>query len=104
MKSAQKKQLGNYQKHLIESLKDSDEATAYLNAALEDDDPQSFLVALKKIVEANGISRTARLSGLNRVSLYKMLSKKGNPSMTSLYAVLRALGLALRIDHSPEAA
>jgi probable addiction module antidote protein len=104
MKSKTKRRLGDYHQYLIESLKDSKEAEAYLNAALEEDDPESFLIALKNVVEANGVSKTARLARLNRVSLYKMLSKKGNPSMSSLYSVLRALGLSLRIEKTSEAA
>ena len=40
--------------------------------------------------------RAARLAGLNRESLYRQLSRRGNPSLVSLNAVLSALGLKLR--------
>ncbi|MCI0382310.1 MAG: hypothetical protein L0207_04590 [Chlamydiae bacterium] len=42
----------NYKKHLLEQLQDPEEATAYLNAALHDDDPHVFLLALRDIAEA----------------------------------------------------
>lgn len=97
MKRKLKKHFGDYHRHLIRSLKNAKEARAYLNAALEDDDPESFLTALHNVVEAHGITKTAKMAGLNRVSLYKMLSKSGNPSLSSLYVLLRALGLGLRV-------
>lgn len=103
-KREMKKSWGDYHEYLIKSLKDAREAKAYLNASLEEDDPESFLMALRNVVEANGVTKTAKLAKVNRVSLYKMFSKSGNPSISSLSAVLRALGLSLRIDSSREAA
>lgn len=100
-----RKYLGDYHQYLIERLrKDIEESRLYLNTALEDGDPEDFLVALKNVTEAHGITKTARLAGLNRVSLYKMLSKKGNPSIFSLAAILKALGFEFRIEHSHRAA
>jgi probable addiction module antidote protein len=99
-----KKYFGDYHRYLIQSLKNPKEARAYLNATLEDEDPGSFLVALRNVVEAHGVSKTARLAGLNRVSLYKMFSKRGNPGISSLYVVLHALGFSLRVDSTPKAA
>jgi len=42
------------------------------------------------------LTRAARLAGLNREGLYRQLSRRGNPSLASLNAVLSALGLKLR--------
>ena len=44
----------NYQEELIEDLKDPSEAANYLNAALEDADPEVFLLALRDVAEAHG--------------------------------------------------
>jgi probable addiction module antidote protein len=89
----------SYRESLLESLKDPDEATQYLNACLEDGDVRVFLLALRDVAEARGgiraLSRTARL---NRESLYRMLSKSGNPSLDSLSAVLNACGLRLAVQ------
>jgi DNA-binding phage protein len=60
----------DYQKDLIQDLKDPKEAVAYLNAALESDDPKAFLLALRNVAEAQGsITKIARACRLNRVSV-----------------------------------
>ena len=90
----------SYQEELIESLKDPIEAAEYLNAALEDGDPEVFLLALRDVVGARGGGMTslAEKTKLNRESLYRMLSKKGNPELRSLGALLDALGLRLAVE------
>ena len=94
-----KKKSTNYHKDLIESLKDTEEAVGYLSAALEESDmPEVFLVALRNVAEAPGISQLARDTHLHRENLYKMLSKNGNPEFESLYAILSALGLNLSVE------
>ena len=88
-----------YQESLLESLRNPDEAAEYLNACLQDEDARVFLLALRDVAEAHGgvrvLSRTAQL---NRESLYRMLSKAGNPSLDSLAAVLNACGLRLAVQ------
>lgn len=87
-----------YQPNLIESLKDAREAEAYLNAALEEDDPELFLLALRNVAEAQGgVAQLADKTKLNRESLYRMLSKRGNPEFRSLDALLHALGFRLAV-------
>ena len=39
---------------LFEQLKDAEFAAEFLNAASEDDDPKTYLTALRKVVEARG--------------------------------------------------
>jgi hypothetical protein len=48
-----------YQPDLIESLRDAGEAEEYLNAALEEDDPELFLLALRNVAEAQGAWRSS---------------------------------------------
>ncbi|MBI4042752.1 MAG: putative addiction module antidote protein [Deltaproteobacteria bacterium] len=89
----------DYQEYLIESLKDPKEAAAYLNAALEEEDmPELFLLSLRNVADAHGVQWLAEETHLNRENLYRMLSKKGNPVLSSLYEVLGALGLKLAIE------
>lgn len=79
-KKMKKTRFIDYQERLIESLKDSKEAMAYLNAALADEDPRIFLLALKNVVEAQcKMTDVAKETKLNRENLYRMLSKKGQP-------------------------
>ena len=87
-----------YQTDLIESLRDTREAEEYLNAALEEDDPKLFLRALRNVAEAQGgVASLAEKTKLNRESLYRMLSARGNPEFRSLDALLHALGFRLAV-------
>ena len=88
----------SYEDYLIDSLKDRRLAEAYLKAALEDKDPRVFLLALRNVAQARGMSKVAAKSKLNRESLYKMLSKRGNPSLQSLGALLGSLGFRLTVE------
>ena len=95
-----------YQDYLIKALADPLEAAGYLNAALEDGDKELFLLALRNVAEARlgGMSKLAAASGLNRESLYRMLSGKGNPELKSLDRLLHALGLKLAVEADSDAA
>jgi len=89
----------SYREDLLESLRNPDEAAAYLNACLEDEDVRVFLLALRDVADARGGIRTlSRETHLNRESLYRMLSRAGNPSLGSLAAVLSACGLRLAVQ------
>ena len=93
----------SYQDNLIESLKDPTEAAEYLNAALEDGETEVFLLALRDVVDSyGGIGKLAASTSLNRESLYRMLSTKGNPEFFSLSTVLDAVGFRLAVE--PKAA
>lgn len=87
----------SYKEGLLESLKDTLEAAAYLNAALEDGDQEVFLLALRDVTEARGMTDVARDAKLNRENLYRMLSAQGNPQLSSLNTLLRSLGLRLTV-------
>ena len=91
-----------YRESLLESLRKPDEAAEYLNACLEDGDARVFLLALRDVAEAQGgVRDLSRATHLNRESLYRMLSKSGNPSLGSLTAVLNACGLRLAVQSAP---
>ena len=88
----------SFQENLIKDLKDPKFAAAYLNVVLEEGDKKHFLLALRNVLEAQGgMSFMARRTKINRVSLYKMLSEKGNPELGSILLLLRALGVKLQI-------
>ena len=69
---------------------------AYLEAAFEDGDPAVVAAALGDIARAAGMSAVAREAKLGRESLYKALSKDGNPELATVLKVVAALGLRLR--------
>jgi probable addiction module antidote protein len=79
--------------------KDPDFATEYLKAALEDtDDPHVLLIALRHVAQARGIATVAKAAGVERESLYRALSANGNPRLSTLYAVAKAVGLKLTLE------
>jgi len=87
----------DYRESLLEDLQDPHEAAAYLTAALEEEDSAVFLLALRNVADAKGMSTVAAKAQLNRESLYRMLSERGNPQLDSLIALLETLELRLAI-------
>lgn len=84
--------------HLHAWLKDPANAAAYVEAALEEGDPAALLQALRNVAEARGgVARIAAKTGLNREALYRTLSRRGNPQLKSLSAILGASGLRLAV-------
>lgn len=86
-----------YKDDLIADLKDPGTAVGYLNAILLDGDEEALLIGLRDVAEAHGLSKIARHARLNRENLYKILSKKGNPTIYSLINILDAIGLRLAV-------
>ncbi len=75
---------------------DSEEAiVAYVDAALEDGDPALIAAALGDVARSRGMSQVSRETGLSRESLYKALSADGNPELSTVIRVMKALGLRL---------
>ena len=93
-----KKITERYEDNLKKDLLDPVEAAEYLNAALEDGSQEVFLMALKDIANAKGISEIARQTKLNRENLYRILSAQGNPKLKSLNSVLQSVGLRLSVE------
>ena len=83
---------------LLEQLKDAQFAAEFLNAASEDDDPKTYLTALRKVVDARGgMATVADKAELSRETLYRTLSVRGNPTIKTLTAVLKATGLKFSV-------
>lgn len=77
---------------------DSKEAiNAYMEEALETDDPAFIAMALGTIARARGMSRIAKKAGLSRESLYKALGTGGNPEFGTVIRVMQALDLKFSI-------
>jgi probable addiction module antidote protein len=68
----------------------------YLNAALEDENPDVFLKAIADIAKARGMSKLAKDTGLGRESLYKALAPGAKPRYDTVLKLIRALGVDLR--------
>lgn len=79
-------------------LDNEETVAAYLTAALEDPDPDAFLVAVKTVARARGMTQLAKDSGLGRESLYKALSPGAKPRYETVMKVVRALGVNLHAE------
>ena len=76
---------------------DSPKAVAsYLEAAFEDGEPALIAAALGDVARAQGMTQLARQAGVTREALYKALSPSGDPRLSTLLGVMKALGLRIR--------
>ncbi len=86
-----------YEDFLQEELREPELAAAYLTAALEGSQ-EEFLLALRSVADAHGgLVAVAEATQLNRQTLYRTLSRQGNPTLATLQGVLRAVGLTLAV-------
>jgi probable addiction module antidote protein len=77
---------------------DSEEAIiAYLKVAFEEGDADDIRAALNAVARARGMTGLAKETGVAREALYKALGKEGNPTLDTLLAVMRALGVKLSV-------
>src|SRR5271155_553037 len=77
---------------LNKRLRDPTHAAAYLNAA-EKEGRDVFRLALRDVVKAHKVSKIASAAKVNRVSLYRSLSARGNPSDSTVKEILYAIGI-----------
>ncbi len=82
-----------------EHLRTSEEMAAYLDASiLESEGDAAFVAkALGDIARAKGMASLAQETGLGRESLYKALSAEGNPQLSTVLKVAKALGLEFSV-------
>lgn len=83
----------SYRERLLEDLQDPQEAASYINAAIEDGAPEMLLLALRDVAEARKMSEVAKGIGVSREAIYRILSEKGNPRLSSLWNLFPTLGL-----------
>lgn len=94
--------VSHHEREVAELAADRDLAVEYLKAAMESlDTPEqraAGLLALRTVAEAyGGLALVAAEAGISRESLYRALSPKGNPTLKTLVAVLKTLGLRLSV-------
>lgn len=94
---------------IVELLREDPEfANEYLATALDEaNEPggrEALLAALRQVAQAQGMEQVAARAGMQRESLYRALSPKGNPTIKTLLAVLGAAGLKLEVKRDLQAA
>ena len=77
---------------------DTEEVIAeYLTAALENPDPDVFLMAVRDVAKARGVTAVAAKAGVGRESLYKTLRPGAQPRFDTVRRLLGALGVKLNV-------
>jgi len=92
-----------YEQGLDERLQNPEYAIGYLNAILEENNPDLLLLGLRDVARAYGFTHIAESTGLNRESLYKALSKGKNPRIGTVMDVLSAMGCRIRLERAKRA-
>ena len=95
--------VSHHEREVSELRADRELAIEYLKAAMESiddpDDRAAGLLALRTVAEAyGGLALVAAQAGISRESLYRALSAKGNPTLKTILAVLKALGMRLSVE------
>lgn len=95
--------ISHHEREVAELRADRDLAVEYLKAAMKSlDDPENRaagLLALRTVAEAyGGLGAVAAEAGISRESLYRALSPKGNPTLKTLLAVLKTVGMRLSVE------
>jgi probable addiction module antidote protein len=95
--------VSHHDREVAELREDRELAVEYLKAAMESiDNPEdraAGLLALRTVAEAyGGLGAVASDAGISRESLYRALSANGNPTLKTLLAVLKAVGMKLSVE------
>jgi probable addiction module antidote protein len=81
-----------------ERLTSPEAIAAYLEAVFEDGDPSLIAAALGDIARAKGMTEIAKAAGVTRDTLYKSLTKDGDPRLSTFLGVTKALGLKIQLE------
>ena len=77
-------------------------AAEYLRRAMEEENEEGgqyvLLRAMQQLAKAQEMGKVAKRAGIKRESLSRMLSPRGNPRLSSFFAVLNAMGLKMRLE------
>lgn len=83
-----------------EYLKTEEAVIAYLDEAMQDNDPAQIAQALGDVARSEGMTEISKRTGLGRQALYKALSEQGNPTLETVTAIIQSLGLRLSVQRA----
>jgi probable addiction module antidote protein len=81
-------------------LRTDQDITDYLEAAFDTGEPDDVIHAISAVARARGLSATALQAGLARGTVVKALASDGNPTLSTLLSILKALNLSLSVKPS----
>lgn len=79
----------------VEFLGDAETQAEFMTSALDSNDPAYIADAMGVVARARGMTQIAREAGVTREALYRSLSSDGDPRLSTLVGVLKALGISL---------
>jgi probable addiction module antidote protein len=98
MKTAVKEKITFAKWDPAEVLTTKGRVIAYLEVALEENDPDFLLSAIGDIARSKGMTQIAKELNLDRKGLYKSLAPEGNPSFKTVFKLLDILGLRVKLE------
>lgn len=91
-----------FEDDLMVKLRDPEFSSAYITAAIIDNDLDFLPIALGDVAKAYGLSKLAETTGINRRTLYKVFDKAGNPSFELVSQIMAGLGLDFEVKPKKE--
>ena len=91
------KRTTSHRSWLLEQLGDPVMAAAYVNDAICES-PETLPKVLRNVAEARKMKNVAEEAGVNRETLYRTLSEKGNPTWETLLAIFASLRLRFKVE------
>ena len=82
---------------IVDFIQAPEDAVEYLKVVMEGGNSDEIRAALNNIVRARGVQTIAKETGLTRAAVYKALGDKGNPTLSTLLALTKALGVRLSV-------
>ena len=86
-----------------EIIEAKEDVLAFLEGALEENDPEFLFKTIGYIARSKGMVQIARELNLNREGLYTAFSPQGNPSFVTVARVLDNLGFQLSVKQKVSA-
>lgn len=97
--------LKDFRESIAPLLNDPEFQREFIAAAYEEEGAEGVIRALREIASANrSMTKVARSAGVARTTLYRSLSRSGNPAFKTVRAALNALGLDFAIIRKKPAA
>ena len=81
-----------------EVLTTKERVIAYLEVAVEENDPDFLLSAVGHIARSKGMTKLAKELNIDRKGLYRALAPDGNPSFKTVFKLFELLGLRLKVE------
>ena len=82
---------------IVDFIQAPEDVVEYLKVVMEGGNSDEIRAALNTIVRARGVQTIAKETGLTRAAVYKALGEKGNPTLSTLLALTKALGVRLSV-------